>query len=880
MSLARSHRSPSNAHPASHPASQSARHPVSPSPSPSVRRRRLGAAVLALATGAVLAVVPGTSAPAATLAAPPSGVDQATWPVTDAHLPTPWTEHVTPDNALPEYPRPQLVRDRWENLNGLWEFAGAAEGEAPPFGQTLAEEILVPYPTESELSGMDRHEDHMWYRRTVEVPASWRTGGQRTVLNFGAVDHTATVWVNGQEVAHHEGGYGRFSADVTDALTASGPQEVLVGVTDRTDATWQPVGKQRNVPDRGIFYEGASGIWQTVWMEPVAAAHATRLDMTTDVDTSTIALTVEGSAAADGGTAEVVVRQEAVAGKKGKLAARATGAVGDELAVRVPDAHLWTPDDPYLYDLEVRVRDARGTVVDTVGSYVGMREIGIAPGEDGRNRVTLNGEVVFLLSTLDQGYWPDGIYTAPTDEALAFDLEQHKELGFNTVRKHIKVEPDRWFYHADRLGLLVWQDMPSMRTGRPPVEAQERFERELHEMVDQNKSWTSVIGWIPFNEGWGEWSQEATGRIAREVKAQDPTRLVNAHSGVNCCDSLGDSGAGDVIDWHQYVGPAQPVPDATRASIDGEHGGFGLEVDGHMWFEDGHAYEMTPDVATLTRRYVENTRDVLASAQQCGISGSIYTQITDVEHEVNGFFTYDRQVEKMDFGQVREVNDAVIAGADGSGAEPPVVDPGTPGLTGVHAWGFDEGSGTVAADGVGDADATLTGTTWADGVAGGALSFDGAGEADTGQALVRTDGSYSVSAWARLDVADGGFQTVVSQDTGGNSAFFLQYSGQDERWAMSFVGARALSPEKPEPGRWYHLTGVRDAATGELSLYVDGERVATKDVCTAPETQGPLVIGRGQYGGNEVDHLRGDVDDVRVFDRALSAAEVAELAAG
>ncbi|MFD2028965.1 LamG-like jellyroll fold domain-containing protein [Promicromonospora aerolata] len=870
MSLARPHR----------------RHPSTPTP-PTAARRRLGAAFVALATGAVLAVVPSTSAPAAT----PADGDPAGWPIADARLPTPWTAEVTPDDALPEYPRPQLVRDRWTNLNGLWEFAGATADEAPPFGETLAEKILVPYPTESELSGIDRHEDHMWYRRTVEVPTSWRTAGQRVLLNFGAVDHTATVWVNGQEVAHHEGGYGRFSADVTDALTVSGPQEVLVGVTDRTDATWQPVGKQRNEPDRGIFYEGASGIWQTVWMEPVAGAHAERLDMTTDIDTSTLALTVDGSEAADGGTVDVVVREGGAAtgeqgtkpvadGRTGKVVAQATGAVGDELAVRVPGAHLWSPDDPYLYGLQVRVRDARGRVVDTVGSYFGMREIGVAEGEDGRNHITLNGEVLFLQSTLDQGYWPDGIYTAPTDEALAFDLVKHKELGFNTVRKHIKVEPDRWFYHADRLGLLVWQDMPSMKTGRPPVEAQERFERELHEMIEQHSSWTSVIGWVPFNEGWGEWSRDATGRIAREVKEQDPTRLVNAHSGVNCCDSLGDSGAGDIIDWHQYVGPAQPLPDATRASIDGEHGGFGLEVDGHMWFGEGHAYEMTPDAATLTRRYVENQEDVLTAAQQCGISGSIYTQITDVEHEVNGFFTYDRQVEKMDFAQVRAVNEKIIEGADGTGGEPPVVDPGTPGLAGVHAWGFDEGAGTTAADGVGDADATLTGTTWTDGVVGGGLSFDGAGEADTGQALVRTDGSYSVSAWARLDVADGGFQTVVSQDTGSNSAFFLQYSGQDQRWAMSFIGARALSPTKPEPGRWYHLTGVRDAEAGELTLYVDGERMATQEVCLAPATEGPLVIGRAQYGGNEVDHLRGDVDDVRVFDRALSDAEVAELAAG
>ncbi|WP_205710911.1 LamG-like jellyroll fold domain-containing protein [Isoptericola sp. BMS4] len=827
------------------------------------------AALAAVATGGVLAV----AAPLPASSVPPTddGAGGA-WPVTDARLPTPWTSQVTPDNALPEYPRPQLERERWVNLNGLWQFSGASAGEAPPFGEELAERILVPYPTESDLSGVARHEDHMWYRRTMDVPASWRTAGQRVLLHFGAVDHEATVWVNGHEVARHSGGYGRFSADVTDALTRSGPQEVVVGVTDRTDATWQPVGKQRRTPDRGIFYEGASGIWQTVWAEPVAPAYVERLDMTPDIDTETLSLTVDGGGAADGATVEAVVR----AG--GKPVSRTTGVVGEAFDLPVPDAHLWSPDDPFLYDLRVRLLDGRRPV-DTVDSYFGMREIGVAPGEDGKNRITLNGEVLFLLSTLDQGYWPDGIYTAPTDEALAFDLEQHKELGFNTVRKHIKVEPDRWFYHADRLGLLVWQDMPSMRTGgRPPAAAQEQFERELHEMVDQHSSWTSVIGWVPFNEGWAEWSREATGRIAREVKEQDPSRLVDAHSGVNCCASLGDSGAGDVIDWHQYVGPAEPVPDATRASIDGEHGGFGLEVDGHMWFGEGHAYEMTPDRATLTRRYVENQRDVITAAQQCGVGGSVYTQITDVEHEVNGFFTYDRQVEKMDFDQVRAVNEAIVRTADGSGSAPPDVDPGTPGLEGVHAYRFDEGAGAVAGDAAGDADAALTGTTWTDGVAGGALSFAGAGQADTGAPLVRTDASYSASAWVRLDEVGGAFQTVVSQDTGTNSAFFLQYSGQDRRWAMSFVGMRALSPAEPEPGRWYHLTGVRDAEAGTLALYVDGEKVDERQVCTAPESSGSTVIGRGEYGGEQVDFLHGAVDDVRIFDRALAPEEVARLA--
>lgn len=810
------------------------------------------------------------AAAASPVAAAPA---EAGWEMGEPRMATPWTAQVSPDNALPEYPRPQLTRKDWQNLNGVWEFAGATEGEAPPFGETLAERILVPYPTESVLSGIERHEDFMWYRRTFEVPSGWRVGAtNRLKLHFGAIDYKATVHVNGQQVATHTGGYGAFSADVTDALTDSGPQEVVIGVEDRADATWQPVGKQRLVPDRGIFYEGASGIWQTVWMEPVPTAHVTELGMVPDIDTSTLGLTVNTGGQAEGLTVDVVVKDG------NRPVSRTSGPAGEPLDVGVPDAKLWSPDSPFLYDLEVVLKDGNRPV-DRVSSYFGMREIGTAKGADGKLRMTLNGEILFHMSTLDQGYWPDGIYTAPTDEALRFDLEQHKVLGFNTVRKHIKTEPDRWYYHADKLGLLVWQDMPSMRTGgRPPADAQRQFEAELHEIVEEKKNWTSVVGWVPFNEGWGEWSQEATGRIAEEVKEQDPTRLVNAHSGVNCCASLGDSGKGDVIDWHAYTGPANPMPEGDRVSMDGEHGGFGLEIDGHMWFGEGHAYEMTPDKETLTRRYVENQRDVLTAAQGCGISGAIYTQITDVEHEVNGFFTYDRQVEKMDFAQVRAVNEAIIRNADGSGSGGPAPDPGTPGLQGVNAYKFDEGSGSTATDSVGDADAALTNAEWVDGAAGGGLSFSGNGVADTGASLVDTAGSYSVSAWAKLDEAGGAFQTVVSQDTGSHSGFFLQYSGQDQRWAMSFVGLRALSPEKPEPGRWYHLTGVRDAQAGTLELFVDGKQVDSKNACSAGESSGNTVIGRGQYGGQNVDFLRGDVDDVRIYDRALSDAEIAELA--
>jgi hypothetical protein len=614
------------------------------------RSRRAGTALLTSAVMAGLALV-------LTAAAEPP--DDDGWHLGRPPLTTPWTDQVSPDNALPEYPRPQLTRARWQNLNGVWQFAGAAAGEAPPVGEDLPERILVPYPTESALSGIQRHEDHMWYRRTFEVPESWGVGdGQRLRLHFGAVDHAATVWVNGTQVAEHTGGYTRFSVDVTDALAPSGPQEIVVGVEDRTDATWQPVGKQRNVPDRGIFYTGSSGIWQTVWMEPVTArAYVADLDTATDVDTGTLALTVDTGGDPAGLTVRAVVRNGDV------QVATAEGAPGRPLDVQVPDARLWSPDDPFLYDLEVTLLDG-DQEVDRVGSYVGMREIGTVQGADGRLRITLNHEVLFLMSTLDQGFWPDGIYTAPTDEALRFDVAEAKRLGFNAVRKHVKVEPDRWYHAADTLGLLVWQDMPSMRTGGiPPPDARAEFERQLHEIVDQHDGWTSVIGWVPFNEGWGEWSREATGRIADSVAAQDPTRLVDANSGVNCCDSLGDSGRGDVVDWHAYTGPADPTPDDSRVAVDGEHGGFGLEVPGHMWFEDGHGYEMAQDEAELTRLYVDNQRELIPIAQQRAISGAVYTQITDVEHEVNGLFTYDRRVAKMDLDQVRAVNQEVVRNA-------------------------------------------------------------------------------------------------------------------------------------------------------------------------------------------------------------------------
>jgi hypothetical protein len=776
-------------------------------------------------------------------------------------LATPWTAKVGPANALPEYPRPQLTRDRWQNLNGVWEFAKAETNQAVPAGQSLAERVLVPYPIESALSGIQRHEDRMWYRRTFTVPAGWKVGTtNRLQLHFGAVDYDAKVYVNGKQVATHRGGYDGFDVDVTGALTGAGPQELIVWAEDLTDATGQPIGKQRRTSDRGIFYQGSSGIWRTVWMEPTPAASIASLKLTPSVKDGVLRLT----AAVTGATTGLTVKATA------KGAGSITGPAGSELTLPVPHAKLWSPDRPYLYDLQVSLLDGKKTV-DTVGSYFGMRDIGTAQGADGKLRLTLNGKILFQMANLDQGFWPDGLYTAPTDAALKFDLQQDKTMGFNAVRKHIKVEPDRWYYWADKLGLMVWQDMPAANTGPIPPEWREQFESELHEMVREHQSWTSIVAWVPFNEGWGEWDRTATGRIADEVKAQDPARLVNAHSGVNCCNSKGDSGRGDVIDFHQYLGPASPTPSATRVAIDGEHGGFGLKTSNHMWFGDGNAYEMEPDSATLTAKYVANQQDVLTSAKYCGISAAIYTQLSDVEAELNGFFTYDRQVTKMDLKQVKAINQKIIKQADGSGANVPQPPAGTPGLTGVAFWPLDGSYGDLTP--VGD-------PAFADGHTGQGVALNGSSQfLDAGKPVLNTASDYSAAAWVKLDKVDGSFQTVISQDGPNTSDFFLQYSGADQKFAMSFAGVRALANFKPAVGQWYHLVGVRDTVKGELRLYVDGSLAGTVGAClpqAAPT--GHTVIGRGKYGGNPVDYLDGTVDQVHLYDRALSDAEIKQLA--
>jgi Glycosyl hydrolases family 2/Glycosyl hydrolases family 2, sugar binding domain/Glycosyl hydrolases family 2, TIM barrel domain len=576
--------------------------------------------------------------------------DAADWKPADGPLVTRWAKDVKPDNALPEYPRPQMRREAWLNLNGLWQFAVAKENEEPPAGKDLTERILVPFPVESALSGVMKHADRLWYRRTFSVPKDWTD--QRVLLHFGAVDWQATVWVNGKKLGDHSGGYDGFSLDITDAIDLKkADQELIVGVWDPTDAGTQPRGKQVNKPG-GIFYTPVTGIWQTVWLEPVAPVSIEGLKIIPNVDANSARVDVK----IRGKTESLTI---AVTAKDGdKVVATADGKFDLPFVLAIDKPNLWSPEKPFLYDLHVELRQD-GKKIDAVNGYFGMRKIEVGqPNEKGVQRIVLNGKPIFLRGPLDQGFWPDGIYTAPTDDALKYDIEITKKLGFNMTRKHVKVEPDRWYYWCDKLGLLVFQDMPSgdksIGPGKPDVvrspESAKQYDLELKQMVDGRYNHPSIIAWVVFNEGWGQFD---TARVTEWAKLYDPSRLVDDASGWQ------DRKVGDVIDVHAYPGPGCPDSDGKRALVLGEFGGLGLQIDGHTWEKKIWGYRGVKDKDDLIRQYEKLWQETYRLKNDKGLSAAIYTQLTDVETEGNGLLTYDREVVKPDLARA-----AAAAGGD------------------------------------------------------------------------------------------------------------------------------------------------------------------------------------------------------------------------
>ena len=521
----------------------------------------------------------------------------AQWKPVGDKIKTPWAEKVDPANVLPEYPRPQMVRSQWVNLNGLWDYAIKPVGAMEP--KTMDGKILVPFAVESSLSGVQKgltEKDELWYRRTFSVPAAWK--GSNVLLNFGAVDWKADVFVNDILAGSHTGGFTPFSLDITPYLKAKGGQKLVVRVFDGTDKGYQPRGKQVLTPN-GIWYTPVSGIWQTVWIEPVAKSHISGIKAIPNLDQKNIAVTVAAENCTTGDLVEVKILD------KGELVASATGLPGSPLRLCIAEPKLWSPDSPFLYDMEVSLRQGEKTV-DKVDSYTAMRKIGTKRDKGGILRMTLNDKPLFHYGPLDQGWWPDGLFTAPTDEALLFDILKTKELGYNMIRKHVKVEPARWYYHCDREGILVWQDMPSGDMGNKwemhtynggtdknrTQESKDNFSKEWKEIMNLCMSSPSVVVWVPFNEAWGQFDTE---RIVNWTMEYDPSRLVNPASGGN------HRPCGHMLDLHNYPGPAMKLFDPQRVNVLGEYGGIGLPMEGHLWWNKrnwGYVQFKTPEEVT------------------------------------------------------------------------------------------------------------------------------------------------------------------------------------------------------------------------------------------------------------------------------------------
>ncbi|MDS1032406.1 glycoside hydrolase family 2 TIM barrel-domain containing protein [Porphyromonadaceae sp. NP-X] len=579
----------------------------------------------------------------------------AQWQPAGEKIKTRWASQIDVNNVLPEYPRPLMERTEWLNLNGLWNYAILPVGKQAP--STFYGKILVPFAIESSLSGVQKNvgkANELWYEREFTIPSKWKNN--RIILHFGAVDWKTDVWVNDVKVGQHSGGYTPFSFEITSALK-NGSNKLMVKVWDPTNDSYQPRGKQVNKPE-GIWYTSVTGIWQTVWLEPVSEKFITQVKTIPNIDKNILNIEVATNDFSASERIEVKVLDGS------RIVATAKSINHLPLEVVMPDdVKLWSPDSPFLYNLEITLWDGTKQI-DKVKSYAAMRKYSIKRDENGIVRLQLNNKNLFQFGPLDQGWWPDGLYTAPTDEALKFDVQKTKDFGFNMIRKHVKVEPARWYMHCDRLGMIVWQDMPSGDHGpqwqprqyfngveflRSP-ESEANYRKEWKEIIDFLYSYPCVGVWVPFNEAWGQFK---TKEIAEWTKLYDPSRLVNPASGGNHYP------VGDILDLHNYPQPALYLYDGQRATVLGEFGGIGWAVKGHLWEPDRNwGYVQFNSAKEVTDEYVKYAEQLMNLIQH-GFSAAVYTQTTDVEVEVNGLMTYDREVIKMDESRVKQINQKI-----------------------------------------------------------------------------------------------------------------------------------------------------------------------------------------------------------------------------
>lgn len=568
---------------------------------------------------------------------------------TTKRIGTTWGAQLDKEHPLPDYPRPQLVRNDWVNLNGAWQYKITPK-EATTAPDSYVGNIVVPFAVESALSGVNTtvgKDSVLWYHRSVAVPAAWRKG--KVLLHFGAVDWRCEVWINGQPAGSHEGGYDPFSFDITSALKGKNKADIVVRVWDPSDDGPQPRGKQVKSPN-GIWYTPVTGIWQTVWLEPVPEAYISDTRQTPDINKGTLTVQTTVNAAQPGD--ELLV----TASKNGQQIAEQRIAPNATAVLNIPQPELWSPEHPFLYDLKTTLL-RKGKKIDQTSGYFAMRKISMGKDQQGIQRMLLNDKFAFQYGPLDQGWWPDGLYTAPSDAALLFDIEQTKAMGFNMIRKHVKTEPARWYYHCDKLGMLVWQDMPSGDLGNrwepnPGVyglasdqqrsaASEQAYRSEWKEIMQDLYNFPCIVVWVPFNEAWGQFK---TREITEWTMQQDPSRLVNSASGGNF------EPVGHIVDLHHYPDPSMPDPSlfgANRILVLGEFGGLGLPVQGHTWQEkDNWGYQRFKTKEELLHRYKELI-DRLPHLIQKGLSAAVYTQTTDVEVEINGIMTYDRKEIKM-----------------------------------------------------------------------------------------------------------------------------------------------------------------------------------------------------------------------------------------